>query len=412
MAKGKTLGANLGGAIDRNAAAIAALQSELEDLRERLDDLDDPPIGPPDDPPSDDPPPGPGKVVKAESGSQAHIRAAVARAEPGAVVDIPPGTWTWSDTLVLKKPVHLRGRGSVFVRRKGPDLRMAILEGDGYRVSGLTFRGTGQSAPKEDTGLTIKGTDFLVWDCRFEWFGWSCLAVKGRKAGVIPKGVIHDCRFANAIQDFGLGYGVAIGGHASTYDRPLAPGSGDMVYVEDCRFEDCRHAVDGADAARFVFRHNKVVGAGDNASMMSNHGAMLNFRRRACRWCEFYENEGASPRRRRWAGFVIRGGDGVIHNNRVRDTAKFCVIGYEPISRAATFPGFEPEYPAKDQTLSLHLWNNRHDGGRAGSLDLLSKRHEPLFTGRDADGKPIDVIHFERRPGYEPFPYPHPMRTS
>ena len=392
----KQLGKQLGKGIDRNLSAIRSLRAKIEDLTDRVAELEEPTI---------DPPPDFGNVVKAESGSQKDIRAAVDKANPGDVVEIPRGEWAWSDSLTLKKPVHLRGAGrekTIITRNKGPDLKMLILEGDGFKWSKIGMIGTAGFASKEDTGLTIKGTDFLVWASHFQDFGWSCLALKGRKAGVIQKGVVYNSAFQNAVPDFGLGYGISAAGHNNNYDLPVQPGSGDQIYVEDCDFKDCRHACDASDASHFVFRHNIVEWSGDNASMMGTHGAQLDFDRRSNRWFEFYDNVGASPKENRWTGFSIRGGDGVIFNNRVSDTGKFCVLGYEPFSRKFNM---DAEYPAKDQTRSLHLWDNWHEKGKEDQMFFLSTKHEQLFEeGRD--------YFFKKRSGYTPFQYPHPMRKS
>jgi hypothetical protein len=105
---------------------------------------------------------------------------------------------------------------------------------------------------------------------------------------------------------------------------------------------------------------------------------------------------------KRWAGVGVRGGDGVIFSNTINGA-------YHPVllwNDSSLLPQEEcATYPCPDQITELYIWNNMANGTPA-SATIWSRGTPPgiLLEGRD-------YFHFPK-PGYAPFPYPHPLRVE
>ena len=64
-------------------------------------------------------------------------------------------------------------------------------------------------------------------------------------------------------------------------------------------------------------------------------------------------------------------------------------------------PGTQFTYIADDQTLKLYIWDNEKAGGAAATVTVRGTYEHLLVEDRDFFLYPM--------PGYEPYPYPHPL---
>jgi hypothetical protein len=173
------------------------------------------------------------------------------------------------------------------------------------------------------------------------------------------------------------------------------PGAGtdEAVFVEDCVFSGNRHAVAASSGAHYVFRHNRVL-RNVEACSIDAHGPGYGWAQ-GTRYEEIYENTVEAPVYRQ-CGIGIRGGDGVIFGNTLHGFSRPVLLVLEwgmPESLKAT-------YPAEGQIRELWIWDNQAYGGPAApQIDQGARGF--IQPGRD--------YFTEARPGYEPYPYPHPL---
>ena len=343
------------------------------------------------------------KTINAANGTTAGIQAAVHQAAAGDTVRIPAGTFNFNGSVSMNAGVTILGAGSnsTILNKTGSSTTamFVVNGGNGRRVTigQFTLSGvTGSSSTTQDNGIRINScTDFHVFDIVFKNFGFSAVYVTGNSRGVIRKCSFIDI-FRPAINN--LGYGVVIyGDRDGSWNRPLNLGSGDAVYIEDCRFSNNRHAVASNDGAKYVFRYNTVVDNAGNFQSVDAHGREYGSPR-GSRSFEVYNNTIDNSVRNAWCSIMIRGGDGVIFNNNLlRGT------GSAPILLCNRTDGthVNASYPAPDQTRSLYVWNNKRGNGSTAGVTVRDGHQRFFQLGRD-------YFHTEM-PGYKPYTYPHPL---
>lgn len=419
-------------------------------------------------------------TITAPSCGQADVQAAVDQAQDGDTVQLPEGECTWSapvaiGTITSWQPLTYAGKRITFqgagidrtiIRAEldpSEDLLVVVGEaGKPVRVTGLTLKG-GKNVDRCQRAIVIDG----------EAEGWRIDHVKidyldvtetapGCGIGASGVGVIDHCDFENvytAVASFGDGDG--------SWERPLALGSAEAVYIEDNLMSNTEIVGDGAtDAyggARYVFRHNTVINA------RAGHHGLDSGGYRSPHSFEIYDNSFEWTVPNSWYSWRSRGGTGVIFGNTIAgdasETATFGVVNYRtccchwctavtPEAYGETCDPFvacaEPlhencgtwgrcdgtspidgnteggmGYPCMDQT------GRSTDGDGDGLQDL-----EPLYewddtvNGNDADvtvndpwgcANPSMADHIQEnrdfyndtpRPGYVPYTYPHPLATD
>lgn len=345
------------------------------------------------------------------------IQKAIDAASSGDVIDLPEGeNKSWNKTVILDKPIHIRGNDTFLKREKGAPDVMFIIRSDDVRVSGIEHAGRAWEHGDEDTAIFIDGgwKDFEIYDCGFfELDDAIKIKVQGSsKSGVTPTGVIHNCHFARLNTDPSDKNGS--GGNAvlchmdrSTWDRETGFGGSEFVFVEDCTFDDVRHPVAANNGARYVFRHNDVRRRTGQSSfaLVDAHGWQGKggwpVGSRAVEW---YENdiEGKGC----YAAFIIRGGDALIYKNRIGEINNGIVMTVEK-QRNDDGEKFLPPYQVHQQigfNQKSYLWDNTYTG--RGELYKMSEgiARDYLIEGRDFEYEPM--------PDYKPYPYPHPLRTK
>ena len=166
--------------------------------------------------------------------------------------------------------------------------------------------------------------------------------------------------------------------------------------------------------ARYVFRKNVqwTTLRTRNWGMVDAHGQTTS---RGTRAFEIYDNvfnmKGITGANVSATGPSLRGGDGVIFGNTFN-------LGKSPKSgkpygttvviesnySEQTCTKKNKPYPTEDQTTDLYLWDNSNNNVSTGGDDWNLCDHY-IQAGRDYHSN-------QRRPNYQPYLYPHPLRTQ
>lgn len=358
----------------------------------------------------------PSGFIAASSGSAQDLQAAIDRAQPGDIVVIPAGVFDFSGQVFARDDIHLRGMGrdrTVLVKRDDLTEWNAMITvdcatGEPFTFSGITLQGRGRfiqgdskkRGPVRDQGLYLQGKckDFQIYDSRFTKFSRAGIQMLGNAGSVRgnARGVIYENEFIDNWYP-NLGYGVEVVGHQNSWETPLELGTVNAVVMEDNVFERNRHTIAANNGARYVFRHNLIFDNYADAAAIDAHG--LAAWPSGSRSYEIYENT-ISNSVRRWAGVGVRGGDGVIFNNRMAGVTNGIMLLVERYKDGL-------EYPVQHQIRDLWIWNNEVEGKRIRKVDFWSRqKHAPelIAEGRD--------YHLAIKPGYEPLTYPHPLRVG
>ena len=275
---------------------------------------------------------------------------------------------------------------------------MFVVKGDslggGTHLSGIAFVGVRNTRDTgEDEGVRLENCkDFRIDNCFFEGFGYAGVNIRGASQGVIDHCVFVEV-FKKGIDN--LGYGVVVYGTQDWVDDP-GLGTAQATFVEDSEFAGRRHAVPSNGGAHYVFRHNRVW---DNvvSTAVDAHGLGYGSKR-GTQCVEIYGNAINYPVAD-WCGIGIRGGSGVVFENTIHgyDHPILLVIEW------GTPDQLKKTYPVPDQVQNLWIWDNRADGGLA--VPEVHKNAEGMIReGRD--------YFTDRKPGYVPFPYPHPLTVD
>ncbi|HEY0947511.1 MAG TPA: NosD domain-containing protein [Opitutaceae bacterium] len=140
-------------------------------------------------------------AVQAETTGDA-LRARLASAEPGAVVEVPAGDY--DGPFVIEQPLHLVGQPGATLRGGGRGHVVAV-RAPGVEISGFVIRGSGRNLSEDHAAIHITGARSVIHDNRIV----DCLhGIYVRKA--------DDCRIErNVIEGDGA---------AAEIDDPVAAG--------------------------------------------------------------------------------------------------------------------------------------------------------------------------------------------
>jgi hypothetical protein len=232
------------------------------------------------------------------------------------------------------------------------------------------------------------------------------------------------------------------------------------IFVEDNTFtmlncngyrnsHECGNVIDGNEGARYVFRYNTVSGTADARwnQVIDTHGFCVCdhlcaggiFDIRSIVSIEAYANNisigrNGNDRDKGWLPFAIRAGSGVIYDNfiygktgsikfvneRSQTPAYGCMTNKHatpPYSKechvangSGIVEGAGPTYGScRDQVHDFYFWNNKRNGSTSdfnnGVYVENSKWPQPDI---------LQDVHFfseKKKPGYTPYPYPHPRTT-
>ena len=219
----------------------------------------------------------------------------------------------------------------------------------------------------------------------------------GEQMGVIYRNEFIDNWYIN------LGYGVAVDGSVKSWNRPIALGTANAVFVEDNLFVLNRHCVTATNGANYVARYNTVKDNYQDAQVLRRAWpfprlAPGNEKRRDLRKPR---DQFHHPLGRCW-----NPGRQWRHLGQHRGTAYrmawWSLLEDPPPSHPLT------AYPALDQIGNpddLYIWNNTSTGDSVYKNPTSNSRGIDywLTLGRD--------YFTTAKPGYRPYAYPHPLRA-
>jgi len=220
--------------------------------------------------------------------------------------------------------------------------------------------------------------------------------------------------------------------------QPLGLGTNNAVFVEDCVFDTTIdamiNAVDSNFGGRYVFRHNTV-----NDRHLETHS--IRGTHRAARSWEIYNNTINQMNATMWIPMRMRGGTGVIFNNKITGTFSEYSIpldnprSCDPLGDGGLCGGSslwdgnelgEGGYPCRDQigrstdqwlwTISnpyppqeldpAYSWNNKY-----GMQDIVFSLYG-CIESRNHIQLGRDYFNNVQKPGYTPYTYPHPLTLT
>jgi hypothetical protein len=355
--------------------------------------------------------------VVSQSGGAEDIQRAADTARPGDSIIVPKGRFPFHGQVFLPDGVSVRGAGkddTLLIKDDRlsewkPMFSVDCKTGKPFSFSGVTLQGAGRELQAstvssdhiQDQGLVLRGKcrDFRIFGNRFTKFSRAGIELIGDSGSILgePIGVIFENEFIDNWSPY-LGYGVAVNGSATAWQRPLALGTDQAVFLEDNYFEANRCAVIGNNGARYVFRHNRILNNRENSAAIYAHGKGP--WPRGTRSFEIYANDLRNDEPR-WAGIALGGGAGVIFDNNLDGVSNGIIFMIEADAKTAT------RYPFEDQITDTWVWANRANGQTIDAVTLRATMPgvnvaEFLQEGRDFLVQP--------KPHYQPFSYPHPAR--
>jgi len=326
--------------------------------------------------------------ITVTNGSASNIQAAESqvRASGGGKVIIPAGTYNLNGSVEIGTNVSLvgAGRGLTILNTQGENMLIKVV-GTGVKVSDISLV---SSTWDGFAGIHVESYDFRIHDCDIEGYGYAGILVDH----AINRGLIDNCFFKSRVIT-GLGYGVAVI-RSNQYDPNPSFGTKDCVFIEDCDFEGARHAITASQGAKYVARHNYmhncVVGQPIDA-----HGKVDDAQGTSS--FEIYNNLIEMPGGGNM-GIGIRGGSGVIFNNIVNSYQYGVILMVE--SDQVGMP-----YPVEGQIHNTYIWGNIFNTIKGGVV--------VASTPDSSDYVQLNREYFlASKPGYTPYPYPHPMRDE
>ena len=323
------------------------------------------------------------------------------------------------------------------------------MEGKPFRVTGITFNGTGyENAGRWGGFIRVTGTckNFRIDHCKF--INADCmLDITGDTYGLIDH-----CYFDGQQSHGGNVQPINFSGPgAANYRRPLTLGSAEAMYFEDnevyiAPFAGTRGTRTGNNpwiapnnGARVVIRHNKLVN-----SQLEIYGPGRN-QQPGCQTAEVYDNEFSIEGEGRPQGFIfINAGVGIVFNNTVTGTSynwrvillqnqrAYYVMRGCPLGKAdGTNPVDGNQIPAGQvgagyPCMGQPGWGTDVDGDGIFELSPCYAWNNTFndqallmaVSGRDAN-EAAQIVEgrdfFNEKPPegyYEPYVYPHPLQEG
>ncbi|MEM3765638.1 MAG: hypothetical protein QXU46_01270 [Candidatus Bathyarchaeia archaeon] len=389
--------------------------------------------------------------VHAKSGLVEDIQAAVNEAVAvGALnVIIPEGNFTFAargsyrvNITVPANGINIFGAGinktvlAMPVDDTAPNTVMfnvVGISGGKIRISGITFRGRPNrtTSPTGDTALMLQVCkDFRIDHCSFYWMGAYGVSINdhnyqyghyGGDPNLISCGVVDHCYFYDMYKPvahsqgrgYGYGVGIAVAAHYlweyNIYVEPsviFASIFGKYnrnVYIEDCYFTGCRHAVACSNAGAYVLRYSIIEDSLISEYATTGHPVRTNVFGMLS--CEIYNvtvrNTGKNgiP----FSGPLIEGGSALIYNNTFQNL-------YVGIELGSCEDADGTPYHPKGHTREVYIWNNTF-------LNCLT--NISTHSNEGMGGCPAPVLnqdYFLHAPdasmNYVSYAYPHPLTLS
>jgi hypothetical protein len=387
---------------------------------------------------------------------------AISAASDGDTIQLPQGTAIWkhgwnTNHWSKMKAITIQGAGidKTIIRddtstAAGDEpFEIKGVEGKPFRITGITFDGTGLPSAGTWAGEIVVSGDcknFRIDHCKFLNMD-RMLTIHGDTYGLIDH-----CSFHALQRKGGLAQTIyCMGPGKVNFTRPLALGTAKAVYFEDNDAQFSPEVVEATgnnpwivpyEGARVVIRHNRIINTQLEIYRV-RPGAL------GCQSAEIYDNafsaEGAKPGRPQ--GFIfIAGGVAIVFNNTVTGTSYNCHTielshersfraigefgicdGTNPIdgnqvpagSKGAGYPAFGQPGRATDadgdgvfEPSPCYAWNNTLNGAK---LNMTLRRWDPKETALQAEHVKEGRDFFNEPPkpdDYKPYAYPHPLQSG
>jgi len=208
--------------------------------------------------------PAAARTMPISNGDSATIQDAINQAAPGDTVLIPAGEYTINKTVVINKPLILKGAGTAQTTLVSGNVASFSISADDVRIEGIKF--VGRPGTTDDRAINVGNVrDFCIINCEFNNISRAGVVVTGDDA----RGVISGSDFI----DIYAGSGVVVYGEGSSnWNKPLDLGSQNAVFVEDCYFLRNWHGIASNNGSKYVFRYNEVEDCVDQHQGVDAHG--------------------------------------------------------------------------------------------------------------------------------------------
>jgi hypothetical protein len=361
-------------------------------------------------------------TIRASSLSFKDVQAAVTAAGNGDVVEIPPGSATWTSTLVVDKAITLRGAGidQTTISNGQNDINKSVISirpppSGLARVTGMTLNGNNAGR-----GIYVSGSVgrvFRVDHVKFVRCNSRAVYSQGDHYGLVDNCIFLNC--VKTVDVYGSGNGT------DSWNRRLSLGNTNCVVIEDSHFEydyDFGASIAATTSSglggRRVWRHNTwsnfnanlnfypIVDAHGNQKSVSGQtfdeeppGGTGNHR--GTRQLEMYNNVFWAVSGSNCRLTDLRGGTMVVFNNSFHGpgmTSSFRVREEDGKNN------FLSGYPGYDMH-RMWFWANHVNG-------TLIERANFAY---DSDKQFIlegSNLFWSRRSNYTPLEYPHPLRAN
>jgi hypothetical protein len=366
-------------------------------------------------------------IRNAASCSAADVQAVINSASAGDTVRVPSGNCSWSSGVSLNKSITLTG---------------------GYG-------GT--------TTITGGVLNFSANDARVCYFTFTAGDI--RVSGC-TRGLIDHIRLNSSSSSIEF---IHVYGPNDAWSTNSTLGTAENIFIEDCNFNaggGSAQCVQGNFNARVVFRHNTIYGMKFDAHGIWSNGSQANYCNwtkytdagylsdaHSCRTYEVYENTWTWEGNGAQGAIELRGGTGVVYNNKLavdalgitlRDycgsntNGNCCPNG--TILCPSQYPWRDQIGRGRNQELEpLYLWNNTANGNPVVGYNhnatnwpatilfasILAASHESYCgtqTGWQYGGTTtcdMSALIQENRdyyvgqkPGYTAYTYPHPLQEG
>ena len=270
--------------------------------------------------------------VAANSCSQTDVQTAIRAAASGDTVTVPRGNCSWSSMITVTKAIHIQGAGvgNTIITLSAGGLFFNPTTGEVskvFEINGFTFNGN-NAIDETGYGKTPPITGLKIHDNAFNNASTGrAIFLAGLEFGVIYHNTFGVTGSGNFI-DIGVGTGSS-GLPGCIY--PTTLGSVDSIYVEDNTIGNgvgAEFVSETGQCGRMVFRHNTITGydSGGGSEVFDVHGEQ-----NSGGWTvssEYYHNMvsvGSTPFR--W--MHLRGGQAVIMNNTISRGLAFNITEYQ-----------------------------------------------------------------------------------
>lgn len=407
-------------------------------------------------------------TIAAKSLSSSDVQAAINSAGEGDTVTVPSGSASWSSTVSINnKAVSVIGAGmdsTIITCNNINAFNVNGAVGKFFRIGGMTFKGSPGGNGYSSFIINIMGTsrawriDHIHFDSTSGGFGM--VGVDGYTYGVIDNCLVTGAQPQHwFVRPFDSAYAAPYDSGSYAWKRPLSLGTENAVYIEsntikyDTFAQGSTNPVwDARSGARYVVRYNNI-----RNGFAGHHGAEAHHARGTFSW-EIYNNTFEYDSLI-WVPLNLRGGAGVIHNNKFifhagNSGSPFIIGEYRSGGTGSGAPWLNscdstPEYictifygdndpttcsgagervqtdgnidgtgyPCRDQigityngtddriqaSAPVYEWNNVVEGGNTTNANfVVNGGTTHIKLGRD-------YFNDTQKPGYAPYAYPHPL---